>query len=906
MAEQPGAYTLAAWVRQGISAAPLPADTLGTSVAARVPLPIELRVGADAVNLQARMLGPGDVVGIDQRQVVRTDPRPRSSNVEPNYLASAEFARPDFPWLFTPASADAQNRLRPWLCLIVVRRQDGVTIFVDPARPLPTLAIATPALVGPELPDLVESYAWAHGQVVGTSTANFSGPAELTRSRLLCPRRLQPNTAYIACIVPTFLVGRLAGLGLPVTATDLTSLQPAWTGLETTLQLPVYYQWEFSTGQAGDFQSLVEKIKVRQLPATVGIRPMSVANVDPDLPVIPATSPDAVLGLEGALMSISTQPRGFTDGFGVAFRAALRTRLTPPTTGTTDPIVTPPIYGARHVNLSAVPADIATPHWLRELNLDPRYRAVAALGTSVIQAQQEQLMAAAWEQVGEIQRANQILRQAQLLRAANQAVYANRLQRLPDGVLLQVTRAVHARVLETTSATTFQFRMTATLASGAVAPAFRRISRPRGPLARRVLAPQQRVVRPVLQKIGDGVIPNFLAPPGVGLARFDVPTLGLTTFDAAEARFRALGGTRDPNIEISASQMARLSVANVPQRPLFRVVPPELPGFPVLGPPGLILRTDDSPEAARFRAALLAHQALIVPGTGTAFFRLPPQVSQIRADLMARIEPNSTSASRVGSLVTYAGPRDTRDTLEPIMAAPQFTAPMYEPLRDLSRDLLVPGLDLVEDNTVAPLQTNPRFIEAYMVGLNHEFARELLWREYPTDQRGTYFRQFWDTRGQAAPPPDIPPIHTWLAARHLSQNLNAGGVGQLVLLMRAELLRRYPNAIVYAVRATLPVGQTKPRPGTEEVYPLFRGDLQPDLVFFGFNLSAGQARGSASDPGWFFMIQQQPSEPRFGLNVGASSLDPNYLHPTGDAVATARPLLQRPVRVAIHASALLP
>ena len=31
-----------------------------------------------------------------------------------------------------------------------------------------------------------------------------------------------------------------------------------------------------------------------------------------------------------------------------------------------------------------------------------------------------------------------------------------------------------------------------------------------------------------------------------------------------------------------------------------------------------------------------------------------------------------------------------------------------------------------------------------MVGLNHEFARELLWREFPTDQRGSYFRQFWD------------------------------------------------------------------------------------------------------------------------------------------------------------------
>jgi len=31
-----------------------------------------------------------------------------------------------------------------------------------------------------------------------------------------------------------------------------------------------------------------------------------------------------------------------------------------------------------------------------------------------------------------------------------------------------------------------------------------------------------------------------------------------------------------------------------------------------------------------------------------------------------------------------------------------------------------------------------------MVGLNHEFAPEFLWREYPTDQRGSYYRQLWD------------------------------------------------------------------------------------------------------------------------------------------------------------------
>jgi hypothetical protein len=29
------------------------------------------------------------------------------------------------------------------------------------------------------------------------------------------------------------------------------------------------------------------------------------------------------------------------------------------------------------------------------------------------------------------------------------------------------------------------------------------------------------------------------------------------------------------------------------------------------------------------------------------------------------------------------------------------------------------------------------FIAAYMVGVNREFVKELLWGEYPTDQRGS-------------------------------------------------------------------------------------------------------------------------------------------------------------------------
>ena len=79
-------------------------------------------------------------------------------------------------------------------------------------------------------------------------------------------------------------------------------------------------------------------------------------------------------------------------------------------------------------------------------------------------------------------------------------------------------------------------------------------------------------------------------------------------------------------------------------------------------------------------------------------------------------------------------------------------------LRDLSPDRVFPGLDRVPPDTVQVLQTNSPFIEAFMVGLNTEMARELLWRGYPTDQRGTYFQQFWDTRS-AVPGAASPTFH---------------------------------------------------------------------------------------------------------------------------------------------------
>ena len=82
----------------------------------------------------------------------------------------------------------------------------------------------------------------------------------------------------------------------------------------------------------------------------------------------------------------------------------------------------------------------------------------------------------------------------------------------------------------------------------------------------------------------------------------------------------------------------------------------------------------------------------------------------------------------------------------------------------------------------------------------------------------------------------------------------------LVLLVRGELIRRYPNVVVYAAAAVLD-GHGR-APGPDENQPIFFGRVEPDIALFGFDVDPIVARG---DPGWFFVLQEHPSEPRFGL-----------------------------------------
>ncbi|KOG36758.1 MULTISPECIES: DUF3892 domain-containing protein [Streptomyces] len=489
--------TFLSWVREGLAAAGGATDPTSGPMASRTEVTLRPRLtGRDSVAVPARLLGPGDVTGLDAGQVLRVFPAAEAADAEPHLFPAVEFDRPDLPWLFTPAGATELGRLRPWLVLVVAEADHAEVLPSDGA--LPRLRCRRS-----ELPDLAESWAWAHAQVATDEGADeaevdriLAEEPDRTLSRLLCPRRLRPRTRYVAAVVPAFDAGRLAGLGHPVPE---GALRPAWPAAGeqpevTEWLLPVYHHWRFTTGLDGDFESLVRALTPRALPGDVGTRPVDVGAAGGGLPEPPSGHPGRVLDLEGALRTAGTDPHPWHAETAAAFRTAYKAALDP---GPLNTALTPPVYGSAQAGTAGLPSAQAGPTWLRELNLDPRHRAAAALGAEVVRRNQEDLVAAAWDQAAELRRANEVLRQGQLARTVAESLH-RRLPGATPGTVPAGDDRLAARMLQMTSAVRDAVGYGDGTAAGelgrnkeadaAMDPAFRRLLRPGGPVARRAAA----------------------------------------------------------------------------------------------------------------------------------------------------------------------------------------------------------------------------------------------------------------------------------------------------------------------------------------------------------------------------------------------------------------------------------
>jgi hypothetical protein len=283
----------------------------------------------------------------------------------------------------------AGSRLLPWLVLVVIEADPSVRLERGAQGQSPWILNLPADRARRELPDLADAATWAHAQIACDTAAQIAATLaaqpDRTLSRLLAPRRLEPNRGYIAAVVPAYLSGRIAGLGEDPTGHPalVTGREPAWTALDTPTRLPVYYTWSFRTGEAGDFESLAQRLHAVQL------------DPEGERTALHLSLPSGTAGLavdwEAPLRvpgQVAHRPRRPTAAVN-EIRTALRG-------GTNPPILGPSYFGEPWTDARALTPIAA---WAPELNLTPALRAAGGLGADVVRAEQDALVEAARAQL---------------------------------------------------------------------------------------------------------------------------------------------------------------------------------------------------------------------------------------------------------------------------------------------------------------------------------------------------------------------------------------------------------------------------------------------------------------------------------------------------------------------------
>lgn len=945
-------YKFFSWARKGISSNIAEKDTLGKSDGvqterASVPVNITLNTNIPVPQKNFTLLGPGDIIGIHDDMIIRCEPRNGVSNFEPNYFPYVEFYDEDFPWRYTPASAGgvADMSLRPWISLIVLKEDE----FEDTPLQSPLKSIMVKNMAAIQPPDELHLWAHMHSNLKNEETTfekyieslavQVKSDPDGVYSRIMCPRKLDANVMYHAFLIPTFETGRMAALGQPIKG--IPAQKPAWKSGLNEVELPVYFRWAFRTGANYDFESLVKLIEPRVMDKRVGVRPMDCSKPGyfklNSSEEIPPPNPVSIL-LEGAVKAPTAESTTIIPNeFQSSLSELVNLNRTQVEKHDEDPVVSIPFYGMYH----AMRKDLNKPGekiipvfdpnsdvWYNDLNRDPRNRVPAGFGVKAVQDGQEKFMDQAWDQLSDVLEANRKSRLAQVMSAVMGTSFDKNIKNLPREKVLSVTRSLASKIL----VSNFTVK--------------KQISQSRVPEAL-FMTPTQKLMR-VNSSISRSLIKS-------GAANLTVTTLandtnkvaGITS--ASIDKFTPIAAFSGVTTGVPSASIAKLNiwstVSNIDTQFHFQTVKESSGGFKN------ILVTKATTPATNVSATHVGTPAgsirniRNVPVTGTMAGHIPVSVSNVRqppvsiainenyqaaytennvrfgwsesipekplidipalsSSTLASIKPLNAYKSMLSKLIIWGKGVvvPPADDMLPAMAYPDFPAPTYKLLIDRDKELLLPNLEFIQPNTFSLLRTNQKFIESYLVGLNYEMGRELLWREYPTDMRGSYFRQFWDVKGVIAPTTssedaealkDIAPIHTWKKTNQLGKN-NArdkqGDSEQLVFVVRGDLLKKFPNTLIYAQKAFKDANgkwfihkDLDDNALAKEVrFVLYQADIPPDIKLLGFDLTINEAAGvdAVSDfpqnnEGWFFVIAEVPGEPRFGMDI---SFDPDLLN----------------------------
>lgn len=855
--------------------------------------------------------GPGEVIGFSPVMIARVEPLNGENDFEPNYFPFVEFVEADFPWRYSIDNGNDKSHAIPWLALIVLKQDEFIDAPIDTAK-LPVIKITgknekTNTGGAEKLPDLSQLWAWCHVQIAGNldelyklihpgkemppvSSPDIFAAAvkqlmdyypEMFCSRLMCPRRLEPYTRYIAFIVPTYEMGRCAGLGM-----DICKNAYSWYSKDsegklkdnTDLSIPVYYRWEFQTSESGDFETLINRVhKPERMykPEDSNIIDFGVKRIDGSTPGyftekigeeikerIFSESTSSEILYEGALTYVDAENnrKSFSDISHDKFTGELKSVLNE-TLNTdvpncekdsdNDPLIAPPVSGSHFKNATTLSADTST-DWVSELNLDRRCRLPASNGTMMVKENQEEFMQECWEQVGAIKEANQLLQMADIAHLVGSNVKERHIDVLDDSRFTLITSPFHHYYSYKGSGVEKSFKTW-----------FRESGIPRGTMSYKFRHTVNKTMG--IKNLGNDKLFNYIEKP---LA------------------------VEDKDFSFITEIVGKLTVTQS-LKPFIEVFSP-------------VISKNDSSLAEHQKDSEIGDftEPKVEPVAPENVNVQREQVDKgtiyLSDKLRSLIDHKKDLLDRLNNMILG----QKLDNFNSLMRSPHIDIPTYQLLLGHSLEMISPGLGSLEKNTMVVLRENRRFIESYMVGLNHEMGREMLWRGYPTDQKGTVFRYFWNSPLTTLnPQPDIKNITSW------NHQLGSNGPGSdsknnIVLGIKADFVRRYPYTIILALKVVNESSNwssnqwttvldnivnsqfdngaykliTKPDKTCEfiktvsnsEDYTykliktLFWANVSEDTLFIGFDTVT--VKDETNKYSYYFIFMEHPSMPRFGLN----------------------------------------
>lgn len=722
--------------------------------------------------------GPGEILGFSGQVISLTEPAVNETSFAPNQIPYADFTDADFPWRYSLDEPDTQSRLRPWVLLVVLKKDEFSEL--PPGKSCAMISVNTGLL-----PDPNEAWAFAHVQIStqpgfnpGDIPSFVRNHPECVHARLLCMRRLQASQSYTAFLVPVYKMGVHAALELEVGDTAEFAWNP---GSPAVIALPYYFRWDFSTSDAGDFEELARRIKVYD---DQGVISGSIAVTD---------SGGTIMEFGGIVQPHDKKPSD--KSYNIAFSNSaiaqfnkMYDKQRPDISGQSgEPELFIPLYGQSHADSEQLIAPTSTgtwenPHgtynpaydpmkspdlWFSEVNLDRNYRYAASLGASVVRYNQDDFISRCFAMAGDVNEANQLIKRYKTLKYIRKNIVRRHLNTMDNIRFMHVTKN--------------------------------------------------------LQKyyIGSGM---------------------------AKARVYVDGGIDVANV----FQTDRSSYTNISMN--------------------LIKNINICNSIGEFRNERLMSfksntEMNAFMGDAQSFKDILLN-ADTEKEILNRIVI-SPDRSEIGDAEIYLEPKIDEGLLK------------YIPAQIIKS--LVPGLSELPNNSSMLLKLNREFLEAFMLGANHEMVRELIWREFPVNRRSTVFNSFWGASGVNRN--DIKDITHWRGRLGENQADSSTGQENIIIAIKSDLFRRYPKTLLYAVEydpaVTMQSGWNvvinavklgASQTGATLHKPLFTVDVMQDLMFiyYDFTKEYMDSATSGNNPGgvrkFCFVILENASLPKFGLD----------------------------------------